>query len=374
MSANLRHARGPLGRFFGWWWSELASLLPGAHGGARLRGRWLVLAQGPDGPRLVDEKGTHRRQLTSQGEHPPSELAIAAALEQFADRKRRLPIALRLDSARCYARTLDLPASARPDIARILALDLERSTPFRSRDVLTAHYVLDGKETPPGRIAVRHLVVKRSLVEEASRPLRLAGLAPERIDCWDETGTHALPINFLESDAPPAAAPRTLPRLLALAAVALALVAAVVMVQRHEQALAGLEAQTAAMRTRLAALDAAQRRRDADEGTLVALTRLAAAEVSRALVIDELTRLLPDGDSLTTLKIDGNGIEMQGLSTSAASLVPLLERSQMFSGAALTAPITFDARAGKERFALKAVIREAASRRAGAAGQSGGRG
>lgn len=357
-------SRGPAGRFLDWWSGELAGLLPGRRARSRAtRGRWIVLAQGGDGPRLIEENGRRARSLVDAGDASGRESAVAAALDGIAGRERRPPIAVRLPLSACYARTLNLPAAARADLGRILALDLERSTPFKAGDVLVAHHVLDAPPAP-GRIAVRQLVVKRAQIAEAMRPLERAGLAPDRVDCWDETGERALPVDFLAAPEPATAPARTAPRLLALAAVALALVAALGHASRQEDALAALEAERARARGELAALQAGERHRDAAASDLAELAALARAEVSRALVVDALTALLPDSDHLTGLRIEGSEIEVQGFSASAAALVPLIERSEMFSGAVLTAPVTFDARVGKERFALKATIRARIEQRA----------
>ena len=352
MSQPRLTSRGRVSRFVDWWSGELAGLLPGRPTGARARrGRWLVLAQGSQGPRLIEENGRSARDVavaTDQGER---ETEIAATLDSVARQKRRPYIAVRLPYHACYARTLTLPAAARTDLARILTLDLERSTPFKAGDVLAAHHVLDGASSP-GRIAVRQLVVKRTHLAEAMRPLERAGLAPERVECWDEAGERALPIDFLAAPDDARSPPRTLPRLLALTATALSLAAALLYASRQEEALAMLEAETARARSQLAALDASQRSRDSAESELAELAALARGEVSRALVIDALTGLLPDSDHLTGLRIEGSEIEMQGFSTSAAALVPLIERSELFSAAVLTAPVTFEERVGQERLAL----------------------
>ena len=47
----------------------------------------------------------------------------------------------------------------------MLDLDMERTTPFRAADVLSAHYVAPDGAAPRGKRLVRHLVVKRRTLE-----------------------------------------------------------------------------------------------------------------------------------------------------------------------------------------------------------------
>ena len=91
-----------------------------------------------------------------------------------------------------------------------------------------------------------------------------------------------------------------------------------------------------------------------------------------AQILEELARILPDTAWLTDLRIEGDTVEISGLSTSAANLLPVLERSPHFVDAALAAPLTLDPREDKERFSLRVRVRrqppERASSREGRSG------
>lgn len=362
---------GEIGRFLRWWRQELMGLLPDRMTQSRAAaGRWLVLASGKDGPRLIEERGAKSRELTSAADPVRREQEIADALAQIAMTGRRPHIGVRLAHDACFSRELNVPAAARGDLVRILALDLERSTPFKAADVLTAHQVLD-RSPADGRLAVRQLIVKRTHIAEAQRPLLDAGLSPERVDCWEADGRRAESVDFLARPALSARPQSSASRLLMVSALLLSLAAAHFGIERREAAVAALEAEAATLRGRLAALDRTRMKTEATHGAAAELAALARSEASRALVVDALTRLLPDSDFLTSLRIEGDAIEMQGFSASAAALVPLIERSEVFSQAVLTAPVTFEARLGKERFALKAAIRPNVERGPTTSGKAG---
>jgi general secretion pathway protein L len=75
-------------------------------------------------------------------------------------------------------------------------------------------------------------------------------------------------------------------------------------------------------------------------------------------VIENLTRLLPDSAWLTDLRIDGDTVDISGFSKSAASLIPILETSSVFSEAAFTSAVTRDPSEAKERFSMKLRVRK----------------
>ncbi len=376
MSTARPMIEGTIQRFWSWWMGELASLVPSLARPLPTAGPHLVLAAGPDGPRLFEERGTRRTELTAAATPAERRSEIEARLAGLAGSKRPRAVIVRLPREVCFTRQLTLPSAARTDAGRILHLDLEQATPFRHRDVLTAHRILPdtpAKDRARNQIAVEQIIVKRSAVTEACRPLDHAGLTPLRVDCWDAAGPDARPldIDFLADLAAPDPTRYRTPRLLALTGLLLALAAAYLATYRLETAVSGLEGQSAAARARHGALEAENRQAAAELARTAALVALKSREVSRVRILEALTRLLPDTDHLSSLRIDGATLEIAGYSASTAALVPLIERSDAFERVSLTAPVTFDEKSGLERFTLKAEI-TAESRSAAAGPGTGG--
>ena len=72
----------------------------------------------------------------------------------------------------------------------------------------------------------------------------------------------------------------------------------------------------------------------------------------RVVVLDELTRRLPDETWLASLQIDGHDVRLTGYAPVAASLIGLLDASEYFGTPSFQSPVTQDARSGKQRFSL----------------------
>lgn len=353
-------------RFLAWWGGELAGLLGGGmrDTASRPRGRWLMLTVNRDGLGMVEVNGTREIQLIAAGATAENGTAIGERLAALTSAGARQRVGIQVAADLCFARTIELPIAARDDAARILALDLERSTPFRAADVLVGH-TIEQRQSSAGKVVVRHLIAKTSHIEAASKVLAQHGLAPQRIECRGSDGRATIVLREAAADERMSGVRKSglggwLKGALALASV-LAVAVAGLEVQKQETALATVKAMTAAARAAADKQRVEEQRATAALASFEALQELRLSTLSRVMVLEELTRLLPDTAYLTALSIDGSVITLSGLSGSASALVPLIERSARFVDARLTAPVTFDVQLGKERFSLSARIRPLAN-------------
>jgi general secretion pathway protein L len=250
--------------------------------------------------------------------------------------------------------------AARGDAAGILDLDLERSTPFKLKDVYTATYIDEAAGTP-GKVKAVQLVAKREAIDPLLEELRAAGQSVDFVDCWSADGQTALPVDFLaKRDRQPGEIGRlfTVPRVLAAAAAVLAVTAALLLLSRYQSALDDVQGRVGAQRTKAATVRRALESSDAAVAELTRLQRLKLGQLPAVEVIEELSKLLPDSVWVTDLRLEGDVLDISGLAKSGATLLPLFERSKVFVEAALTAPLTFDQQEDKERFSLRVRVRQ----------------
>jgi general secretion pathway protein L len=342
-------------RFLGWWRDELWGLVP-----ERVRrllvgtDAVVVLAQVDGGFQVLAGSGT-------RGQDAAAVLARAEALSALAEMagSRRLgAVGIRLPASQCFERRVELPRAGRDDVRRMLNFDLERATPFRPGDVYTA-YLTTNATAAKGKQRVRQLVVKREVVDPLIADVKAAGLEPAFVDCWQDTPSSGLPVNFLEASEPPRSARAvTLPKALAVLALLLAGLAFALSLSRYESALAAVKAQTAKMRSQATAVRGALERADAAIAGLRRLQRMKLGQIPAVEVLEELSKVLPDSVWLAELRIEGDVLDIAGLAKSGASLPALFVRSALFADASLTAPVTLDPREDKERFNLRVRIRQ----------------
>ncbi|MFM9938969.1 MAG: PilN domain-containing protein [Hyphomicrobiaceae bacterium] len=346
-----------VGAFLRWWGGQLRDLAP-------VGGPSLSQAQAP---RLVLSVSGGRGMLERQaaGATTPIGDGQAVAPEALAvllaeAGTSRLPVGLRVPLSDCLERRVDLPGEARARFAEILRLDLERATPFRASDVLSGFVVPPGRTTG-GMVRVRQLVLRRDKVAPWLAALDRLGQPAQFIDCRDETTGEVIPVNLLAGETADSGTLHSLGARAALLAACLALAGASLWTwsSRQAAALDAVRADTAVAREKAVR---AQRTLDGAVGTLGdlgALRQLTTGPVSVTEVVDTLSRLIPDQASLQDLRIEAGVIEMSGLAQNAAALLPLLERSAIFTEASFTAPVLLDPTVGKERFSIRLRMRPA---------------
>ena len=74
------------------------------------------------------------------------------------------------------------------------------------------------------------------------------------------------------------------------------------------------------------------------------------------LVVETLSKLLPDNTYLTELHVEGNKMRISGMTRDAASLIGLIEQSGRFTRATFFAPTTRSPSSSVENFHLEAII------------------
>ncbi len=345
-------------RGFAWWTGELASLVPKwwREGGRQADSGIVIAVQ--QGQLSFVKNGSRG---ANTGHETLSEQAL---LDNLARRGRPgVPVAvrLRLPHAACLTRRIEIPERAKTEAGRILALDFERATPLSAAEVYTAHYQ-DSAPAAKGSTGFVQLIVKKATLDGAIARLETVGATVTAADCWSEDGAAVLPVNFLEhspvNTRTGQASGPGMARVLAGAALVLAMSSIWISIDRQNSALGELESQTEAARAELSGLEKVRGTADtmAKEGDAVGA--LKADRPMAVQMLDELTRLLPDSTYLTDFSSDDDTVSISGFAQSASELVPVLERSQMFSGAAPGAPVTFDDIRNKERFTYRLRMRQ----------------
>lgn len=345
-SASLR-----AGKFFAWWGSELLACLP-----VRLR-ELIVPAQSKLVIEILKEGVLRFSRLTAEGKESLTTVRPrgpnaeeTADLKSFADAADCVVVSLPESCG--VRRRIELPAAARENLREVVAMEMDRLTPFKADEV----YFQIG-DTEPGRtkdlIGLELTVVPRKLADDVIQMARTVGVEPDTLALGEPTPDCG---NLVSLDGTaPLRTPRLVSRGFALAGALL--VAAIIAVPFIKQAttLASLQSAITVATTKGAGNSAAQKIEMLGEGAR-RLDKLRREEPFAVAVLNELAHALPKGTWLGEIELDRTKLSLSGYSDNAAALLGTLEQLDHLQAVKFDEAVAFDERQGKDRFRLSASV------------------
>jgi general secretion pathway protein L len=128
---------------------------------------------------------------------------------------------------------------------------------------------------------------------------------------------------------------------------------------RFDKGLKEVNSEVKKRRPEVEAVEKLQKQKEVLNKEILEFNKIKSAEVSKLVVLEEMTRLLPPAVWVWNVKYTGKEIEISGFADSASDLIPLLDKSPLFEKVEFSAPITKEKekREGmekeRERFKIK---------------------
>ncbi|WP_441237390.1 PilN domain-containing protein [Bradyrhizobium sp. 930_D9_N1_4] len=264
-------------------------------------------------------------------------------------RGSRVEIVLR--PQRFLFRPLELPARAADFLDGIVRAQIDRLTPWSASEAVfgCSRPSTQGRESITTQIAAAPRRLAMGYVEALSAfhpaAIAIATDAPEggHIKVFEQKSRGAID---------PARLSRTLQAVLALVAVAAVIgsVAAGYLADSLSTQESELDRQITQRRAALRGSDGGER------SPLALLERRKYETAASVIVLESLSRILPDHTYVTELHLSGNKIQIGGITRDAPSLIPLIEQSQHFTRATFYAPTTRSSSDPGERFHIEAQV------------------
>jgi general secretion pathway protein L len=358
----LRRSLEAARRSLRWWRDELTRLIP-----ARLRA---AFGADPMALRIfLHENGSDVSAIQVRSlfgaEYFRSPQDRAAALSWAATQRRRWGALLRteiaLPASRCLIRQRELPAAAAERIEKILALELERTTPFGRDDVRQAWRVTRPPVPGEATFDVAHVIAKRALIDPLLVDARGLGLPIAAVDVADHDG-RPISVNLLAPGEVPASLADRLNWAVGIALGLLLCVGFAVVftaLDRQQQALAALATETAAARTEAQAVRKRQGDFDRLRERISQLRQRRANTASLVTLWEVVSRLLPDSAWLTDMRLENDTLWIDGYARNAPELVGILAQSPLLSGVTLSSPVVREEARASERFQIRMKIEPA---------------
>jgi len=261
----------------------------------------------------------------------------------------RVEIVLR--PARFLFRPLELPARAADFLEGIVRAQIDRLTPWSAAEAVfgCSAPLAQGGETITTMIAAAPRRLAMGYVEA------LSGFHPSAIAVLTDSAEGG-PIRVFEQKSRGAIDPvrlsRTLQAVLTVAAVAAVLgsIVAGYLADSLSTQQSELEQQITQRRAAIRGADGGER------SPLALLERRKYETPASVIVLESLSRLLPDHTYVTEMHLAGNKLQISGITRDAPSLIPLIEQSQHFTRATFYAPTTRSSSDPGERFHIEAQV------------------
>jgi general secretion pathway protein L len=250
-------------------------------------------------------------------------------------------------------RPLELPKRAGEFLEGIVRSQIDRLTPWNATEAV--YHWTGPSDAPNERIALTVVATTRAVVMPLVQAVTSLGansvavstLAPDaaaaRVTVFEKSAQTAIELKRVRT---------ALLGLFAATGLAatLSLVASGFLDDYYDQQTLQIQHRIA---TRRAAIRAGQ---DGESGFALLAKRKQSTSAS-VLVLEELSSILPDNTYATELHIDGDKLQIVGITQDAPSLIEILERSPHFTHATFFAPTTHAATDPGDRFHIEAHIR-----------------
>ena len=369
--------RAGLPRFWRWWMSELAPLLPGASRAAFQRRFARPVVQLSD-----DEAVFWRPEIASgaarliagetvslAGEPAAVVAAGRAAIARLAANTSAgiaVPkVIVALGPRQVLRKELTLPAALEENLVQALAYDLDRHTPFRPEQLYFDATVV-GRDATRNTLRVDWAAALRTVVDGATRRVEEWGAIPIAVVPGPPT-TSPTRLNLVPNGARPRQLHWRRWQVWVPIALLASLVAAAVfvpLVQKREYAIA-LTALTAEAAQQAGVADKLRQQLERMQSDYNFILAKKYAYPSAVRVLDEVTKVLPDDTWLTQFEVKSGGrgketqrdIYLRGESVNAGRLIALLEDSKLVEGVTPRSPTTKIQGSSGEIFDLGARLR-----------------
>ncbi|WP_456376812.1 type II secretion system protein GspL [Thiolapillus sp.] len=272
--------------------------------------------------------------------------AVAALLKPHEH-----PLTVMLPVDWMLGRTISLPAAAQENLRQVIGFELDRFTPFSAEQVYF-DFQLNARGESEDMLSVEVALVPRKRVDDWLSALRAAGIAVDSLSAaslWDDA-------NLLPPELRPRLNLKRLARRLAPVALVIVLLGAAMALplwQKREMAIS-LQSREAALRGKASEVMELRERVDKEIKALEKIRDQWQALPPVLDVLQVLTSLLPDNTSLQRMEVKGDTLTINGTSSSASSLIGLLQNSPGFENPHFLSPVT--QQRGKEVFNLSARI------------------
>jgi len=340
-------------RFYSWWLTTLSEFLTRRRPAAQ---SWTTLLQStPAGLEIYVRSGRSAKGIGTLASDASDEQASILKSTLEKDSKAHLKqVLLRLSPSDVLQQTLQIPSAASDLVAPIIENQMERLVPWPEGDTRYGYQVIGTSPEFPGQIDVSVVATRKDILDGVLDRARSLGLQPFAADYAPELEARdSIELMSLRPDSARKMANALHAVFLSCAALALlAGAAGAYQLWDRYTALGSLEAEVSTVRDRVAALGKLAEENDQLRAERDQLVRKKQDEPPIVILIEALSRALPDTSYATEIELERRDVRVVGKSANATALITDLEDSPHFQDVRFAAPTTREAAETLESFVI----------------------
>lgn len=342
--------------FFHWWKRELTFLVPArllSFGGRNGNKLFLRVIGFETELTLVTDENTEKigsYTLDNKG---------AASLKVLFQERPELNACekiLLLGHTQAIRKIIALPTATEENLKQVITFELDRFTPFVPEQLYYDFNVV-GRNKAASQIIVQLICTPKWKLETLQKEMASLGLnigAVRFYDPSEDSNFNTGDYNLLPFTMRPKLnkGPRNANIVLAICLLALMITALVFPVILEKRIETELIEKIKVAQTKSKEVEKLQLEADDILGNAEEVVKIKESLPSMVIILDELTRLLPDNTWLKSFQYSNGKLQIQGISSSASALIAILEASQLFNNTSFVSPVTQDRATGLERFQI----------------------
>ncbi len=336
---------------FNWWLSELAGMLPNVD--MRSNNNQHVFSVELNAKDYILQWREENNVVSSQSKFTSEE--AASLFNKSIGRNKNLLVHscdLRIASKLILKKEISLPIATEENIENVIAYEIDRYTPFKKDDVYYSVQIKE-RDKKEKKIIVLLRVIRKSLLDDVSKFAKDCELSIDDIYCLEEEGEEKISFVGFSGNQQHKKNKNSVGKFLLMLAIILSLVALIFPIGKNYWIGMQLEEQLNAKEGEITEVKQLLAEYKSIKGNVELVEQLSLNNIKVVRLLNDLTAIIPDDTSLNRFSLEEDVVRIQGLSSSASKLIPLLDSSEKFSEVRFAAPVTQNAETGKEKFTIE---------------------
>lgn len=339
-------------RFYSWWIDELSALItPERKGGRSWRTLLFYSNEGLEIFQNVDGKSVALATLKDRT--AVNELAAAKSVLKEISRDPG-HILLRLSPGDVLERTIQIPKAASDVIEPVLHNQMERIVPWPQDESQYGFEVVGENESTPGQLDIRVVATRKTILSSAIASAETLGFSPFAIDYAPKDGMRAgIELMSLEPDPRKKNAQSLHKLMVLLLAVSVTISGFGFYHMWGSQTESNeLEARLETIRSRVSDITRLNAENTKLKEQRERLVKRKSDEPAVMVLLETLSRVLPDNAFLTELEVHGRETRIAGKSHDPTALITMIESAAQFDNVRFAAPTTREENENIETFSI----------------------